>query len=360
MRTALKVLAVALPCIAVLLLGSAPTLQADGHSFLGPDGKVDKNQNCIDCHTYEYKAWQRTHHHDSKEAGESDLAFELTIELDLDEMRETPMCAQCHFTAVETSSRTMHYGVTCESCHGPASGWASKHNVPWEELEGIGSREEKLLALEEAGMIRPGKLYDLAENCFQCHIMAKPAAGELTVEDVVNIETAEGSHPASTPGFELLSWSHGEVRHNFRTPENTEDPTNPAGDHPRAMYAIGKLLDVEYSQRALALATDPDGRFFTSLAERLAGAIDALDAIAAALPDDHPLIGIIPAVVSAVPEDLSDSEAVLAGAEAVRAGVEPLFNGRVEGWPVERLEESLAPLADLLPTDTRGEAWRPE
>lgn len=332
--------------------------------YIGPEGKVDDNSRCIDCHSLEFKAWQRTHHHDSQNAGDSDLAFELTFELDLAEMREVELCSRCHFTRVPVAGQTHFYGVSCESCHGPARDWGPSHHQVWDELEGVASREEHLQLLVSSHMIRPQRLYDLAQNCFECHIMAREEQ-EISVETLVNTKTAEGQHPASSPGFELLAWSQGEIRHNFRKPDNSEDPANPDTEHQHALYVVGKLLDLEYSLRALSQATDPDGRFYGSLRHRVlgdAGALASLAAIREALAADHPVatrIATIEAAVSAELIAVDQGEALLAAAELIRSEVEPLFNGQLEGWSLEALEESLAGVAALLPSDTQGESWRP-
>ncbi len=332
--------------------------------YIGPEGKVDDNSRCIDCHSMEYKAWQRTHHHDSQNAGDSDLAFELTFELDLGEMREVELCSRCHFTRVPVSGQTHFYGVSCESCHGPARDWGPVHHEVWEELEGVGSREEHLQNLVSSHMIRPQRLYDLAQNCFQCHIMAREEQ-ELSVETLVNTKTAEGQHPASSPGFELLSWSQGEIRHNFRKPDNSEDPANPESDRQRSLYVVGKLLDLEYSLRALAGATDAEGRFFGSLRHRVLGdegALASLVAIRAALGAEHPVSVCIASIEAAVPAELiavDQGEALAAAADAIRAEIKPLFNGDLEAWPLDELETSLAAVEELLPADTQGASWRP-
>jgi len=344
--------------------GSAP-------GYIGPAGEVIEEQDCRTCHGLEYRAWQKTSHHDSAEVGKTRLARTLMRDRGLDfrsqrwrKMEDVPLCNACHFTAIPVGGRgdrVEHYGVTCESCHGPAEVWAPIHN----STEGFDSEAARNEATEEAGMIRPGRLYDLAQNCFECHVMVKEGE-HVDVEQLVNTDARGDHHPASTPGFELVTWSHGEVRHNFRAPDDSEDPTNPESGHENALYVIGKLMDLEYSLRALALASDAEGRFFTGVRDRITGddgALAALGAIQAALPEDHVVAAKVGEVLGLVSEDMltaGNGEALVAAADGIRAAVKPLFNDRVEEWPLEELEESLAPVADLVPAEPKGEPWRPE
>ena len=50
----------------------------------------------------------------------------------------------------------------------------------------------------------------------------------------------------------MVSWSQGEVRHNVWY---SKDNTEASGNRKRAMYVIGKALDLEHSLRGLAKAT---------------------------------------------------------------------------------------------------------
>ena len=59
-------------------------------------------------------------------------------------------------------------------------------------------KAERLATIKESGMIRPGDLYRLAANCYQCHIVPN--------ERLVNV----GTHQSGSDDFELVSWSLGE------------------------------------------------------------------------------------------------------------------------------------------------------
>ena len=64
-----------------------------------------------------------------------------------------------------------------------------------------------------------------------------------------------------------MSWSQGEIRHNLQKTEGkTNTEASPA--HKRVLYVTGRLLDLEYSVRALAKATT-DGTYSQKLTERI-------------------------------------------------------------------------------------------
>ena len=90
-------------------------------------------------------------------------------------------------------------------------------------------------------MIRPRLLYDLAKNCYSCHVVPQ--------EKLVNV----GGHPAGSP-FELVSWSQGEVRHNTWHNKGKDNPVADAG-RKRMLYLVGRAVDLETALRAVATAT---------------------------------------------------------------------------------------------------------
>jgi hypothetical protein len=70
-------------------------------------------------------------------------------------------------------------------------------------------------------------------------------------EKLVNV----GGHSVGTADFNLLSYSQGEVRHNFLDSGgkvNADDTPARA----RLLYMMGTLLDLEYSLRAVGRATE--------------------------------------------------------------------------------------------------------
>ena len=74
-------------------------------------------------------------------------------------------------------------------------------------------------------------LYTIAENCFQCHTVPN--------QELVNT----GLHPAGS-AFDLVSWSQGEVRHNYQY--SSDQKNRPATqERLRVMYVVGLLTDLD-------------------------------------------------------------------------------------------------------------------
>ena len=158
------------------------------------------------------------------------------------------ICVKCHYTEQEVGGSTKATsGVSCESCHGPARDWIALHNDyggpgVTKASESPQHAELRRARSVAAGMRNPHNLYLVARSCFNCHT----APNESLVE--------RGGHPTGSPDFELVAWSQGRVRHNFL---RTGGAGNAADDRSRlrVMYVVGQLADLEYSLRALAVAT---------------------------------------------------------------------------------------------------------
>ena len=119
---------------------------------------------------------------------------------------------------------------------------------------------------EKGGMIRPGNIYNVAQNCYGCHTVPN--------EKLVNT----GGHKAGST-FELVQWSQGEVRHNvWYSDSNDASPV----ERLRMMYIIGKALDLEYSLRGIAKATE-EQTYFAEMVSREKAALAAVKEIAQAL-----------------------------------------------------------------------------
>ena len=90
-------------------------------------------------------------------------------------------------------------------------------------------------------MIRPSSLYQLAKNCYSCHVVPR--------EDLVN----KGGHRAGS-AFELVSWSQGEVRHNTWHSKGKENVPASAA-RKRMLYLVGIGVELETALRAVGKAT---------------------------------------------------------------------------------------------------------
>jgi hypothetical protein len=129
------------------------------------------------------------------------------------------------------------------------------------ETETPEHRAERIEVSETNGMIRPERLYLLAENCFQCHTVPN--------ENLVNT----GGHAAGSD-FELVSWLQGEVRHNVWYTGGKSNP-DASPERKRLMYVVGRALDLEYAVRGVAKSTKK-AKYAVAMAKRAARAKNSI------------------------------------------------------------------------------------
>ncbi len=125
---------------------------------------------------------------------------------------EAPKCLACHalYTTPEQRGRAFEIaeGVSCENCHGPASGWLGPHTTrSW--------AHEKSVAL---GMHDTRDVIHRTEKCLECHLGTK--------NKFVDHEMIAAGHPDLF--FELDSFSAVMPRH-WKTPRESE-PGKPVED----------------------------------------------------------------------------------------------------------------------------------
>ena len=168
-------------------------------------------------------------------------------------------------------------------------------------------KRQRLADAAQNGMIHSGMLYDLARQCQVCHGLAR--------DDVPADKLAlmfDAGHPMD-PGFELVAYSQGTIRHHLdgSTPDPDRTPlelarlfvigaaaklvsaSNAAGkvDHPKYAAAQKRRADdartalgaVAHLPEAQALLADPSD----ANARKLAAAVqeaDVLQAVQALLP----------------------------------------------------------------------------
>ncbi len=269
------------PSLFILLLGSPIAFGAQVHEL--DAAKVVGSQKCSECHKFEAEAWKTTPHFATFDSmHRSAEGQKIAAALGIKRIKGESLCLTCHYTVQSKSgSAEPISGVSCESCHGAAQDWVNVHND--KKL----SREERRTKSEAAGMIRPEDLYAVAANCYQCHLVPN--------EKLVNV----GGHTAGSKGFELVSWSQGMVRHNFLTPDGNEGKVNKEDDanRKRMMFATGAILDLEYSLRGVASATEK-ATYGITMAQRAAGLKKRIEEIQKAAPTDE-MAQIITAVSGA-------------------------------------------------------------
>lgn len=246
---------------------SAQIIEIDHKKVLG-NGAT--GGNCASCHQKEAAAWGETAHFRSLDKLKDGrvIADKLGITRTY---RRTGMCIECHSTAKgdDPTDLTTISGVSCESCHGPSADWVKLHNDygagKTKETEDPANKAERHKKADLAGMIRKDRVYLIAKNCFSCHLVPN--------EQIVNV----GGHKTSSD-FELVSWSHGEVKHNYFGSETNKDTTQ---ERKRILYVIGKLVDLEMSLHAAGKITEK-GHYRAAILNRIRNAMTAIDEILAA------------------------------------------------------------------------------
>jgi hypothetical protein len=124
--------------------------------------------------------------------------------LGLGKSEQAAKCLACHALDVPADARAktfeLNEGVTCESCHGPASAWFGPHTTR-------GWTHEQSVA---AGMYDTRNLVRRTEKCLTCHLG--------TQEKFVDHEMIAAGHPDLY--FELDSFSSVMPRH-WKTPRES-------------------------------------------------------------------------------------------------------------------------------------------
>ncbi len=322
--TASRVLAAAPTAFAIVLVAGALGVwspAAIGQSQIGgaarDPAKVVGPERCGECHKSEFAAWQQTHHAKTfLEMHRKPEASEIVQKLGGRRIKQNEHCLQCHYTqGLKEGEPAALWGVTCESCHGQAKEWIDVHNDyggkgVTKETETADHRKQRIEKTAAAGMIRPADTYHAAANCYSCHTVPD--------EELVN----KGGHKARSD-FELVSWSQGEVRHNyFYSADKKNREASPA--HKRVLYVTGKGLDLEYSLRAGAKATAP-GPFLDNAAKSVATALAKLKEVQAA--QAIPEVGEMTAAASGVTVKPGNTAALNKAADAVAAANQKFGKG---------------------------------
>ncbi len=316
-------------------------LGATGVSAGSPNPeKVVGAQACGECHQDEVEAWKGSHHFKTFAAlPRSDKAREIADALGIRRIKAESDCLSCHFTQkIEERGPKAISGISCESCHGAAADWVDVHNDLGDytlETEPPEHREARLQRAAELGMLRPSNLYDVASNCYSCHSVPN--------ERLVN----EGGHAAGS-AFELVAWSQGEVRHNFaRT--NNERNAESSQEHLRMMYVVGKMLDMEYALRGIAVATTK-GDYTKAMVRRYRRALKSLEEIQAANPIEQ--VGKAIEIAKNAPIKLN-REAELTAAANELGSQAATFAESADGGALSGLDALLP-----APGKYRGEAYQ--
>jgi Cytochrome c554 and c-prime len=303
------------------IIASGVTAHGQDSAVLWHDpAKIVSPARCKECHRKEYGVWENTNHALGSLVSRSSDADGIKERMGVISMKHESLCIKCHFTGVldaRTGEVVGAAGVSCESCHGAAMDWINVHNLFGEghtrETETAEHRQRRLQEIKAAGMNRPDDLLNLITNCYRCHTVPH--------EKLVNV----GEHTAGGTDF-IVDTKFEEIRHNFlQSAFNAADTTNAAIPLPqrRMMRVLGSCVDLEYSLRGVAEATDPDGRYLRSMQRRVNYAGNRLEAIAGQV--NLPELRTILARVQRLSVDVGQRRALLAAADDIRSETQKLF-----------------------------------
>lgn len=211
---------------------------SDPAAIVGPNA-------CAECHKQETEAWKGSHHFKTfREMPRSTKAAEIAKKMGVRRIRTESLCASCHYTVQQKESAKQPIaGISCESCHSGGKDWIKIHSEFSGKTILFESKAEaaaRWKLSESKGMIRPRAFYQLAKNCYGCHIVPE--------EDLVN----KGGHKAGSD-FELVSWSQGEVRHNTWHSKGRDNVPASAA-RMRMLYLVGLGVDLETALRGIGRA----------------------------------------------------------------------------------------------------------
>jgi hypothetical protein len=153
----------------------------------------------------EYSIWAvKDKHAKSYDALTSPVGERMAKILGLGKSEQAAKCLACHALDVPAEARAktfeLNEGVSCESCHGPASAWLGPHTTrTWTHEQSVA-----------AGMYDTRNLVRRAEKCLTCHLG--------TQEKFVDHEMIAAGHPDLY--FELDSFSAVMPRH-WKTPRES-------------------------------------------------------------------------------------------------------------------------------------------
>jgi hypothetical protein len=249
-----------------VLLASSMAQARQVEETLGPKA-------CADCHTSSVRAWKASHHFKTfKSLPRKAEAKAIAKKMGIKRMKNGSDCLTCHFTEKPHKNKTkVIAGISCESCHSGGQNWIDIHsdfggNGVKAADESAEHKVERYANSENAGMIRPSNIYNVAKNCYGCHTVPN--------EKLVNV----GGHKAGS-AIELVQWSQGEVRHNvWYSEDNNVSPV----ERLRLMFVVGKALDLEYALRGIAKATE-EQTYFTEMVSRQKAALASVKAVASAI-----------------------------------------------------------------------------
>ncbi len=177
----------------------------------------------------EYSTWiaQDRHAH-ATEVLSNPVSVRIGRILGIGVPSSAPKCLTCHALDVPEGRQARTFaneGVSCESCHGPASAWLGPHTTRgWAHAQSV-----------QLGMHDTKDLVKRTERCLTCHLG--------TAEKYVDHEMIAAGHPDLV--FDLEAFSAAMPRH-WRVPSDTDTFA------PVRSFSVGQLVQVRSALERLA------------------------------------------------------------------------------------------------------------
>jgi hypothetical protein len=178
----------------------------------------------------------------------NDVAKRISRLMDLKQPDMEPRCLGCHALNAKDTERAETFrdisdGVSCESCHGPASNWLGKHTEKdWKHEDSV-----------KLGMKDLRDPANRAENCLRCHLGDK--------DNSVDHELIAAGHPDLV--FELASYTAAMPKHWKEVGEKPKATPDPYFDVRE--LATGEAVQVK--EQLLRLSRNTQGNFWPEYAD---------------------------------------------------------------------------------------------
>lgn len=172
----------------------------------------------------EYTTWiSQDRHARASEVLSHAVSVRMARTLGLGPAHAAPKCLACHSLDAPDMKQARSFaneGVSCESCHGPASGWLGPHtNKGWTHAQSVA-----------AGMYDTKDVVKRTEGCLTCHLG--------TSQKFVDHEMIAAGHPDLV--FDLEAFSAAMPRH--WKPTTEADPFAPVRS-----FGVGQLVHLRNS-----------------------------------------------------------------------------------------------------------------
>lgn len=231
------------PSASILAFLQAPQLAPPSAKYVGPG-----SCSAVACHggiepksvtrvlQNEYSTWVTQDKHARAYAALTEpLAAQMARTLKIGPAQKAQKCLACHAVSVDAAHRSPQFevaeGVSCESCHGPASLWLGQHVLP----------DAKHAQMVSLGLVDNQSLTVRSEKCLTCHLGAQG----VTVDHAM----IAAGHPDLT--FELDSFTAVEPPHWVEKAADQMAPLNDPFFGVRA-WGIGEAVQLRESMLRVA------------------------------------------------------------------------------------------------------------